>query len=94
VNVVIKICYFFGKHLSCDFVCVHCTPELKLAMQGIGRRYKEAFGTAVSVIGRQRTFPLNVNQAEFMKKMSPHQEIQYLPVLWNAPAVTASCFPV
>jgi len=91
---VIRIYYFFGKHLSCDFMCVHCTPELNLAMQGSGMHYKETLGTAVSIIGWQLTFPLNVNQAAFKEKMSPHQEIQYLPVLWNAPAVTGSYFPI
>jgi hypothetical protein len=89
---VVRIYYFFGKHPPCDFVCIHCTPDLNLALQGSGTHYKEALGTAVSIIGWQLTFPLNVNQASF-KKMNPHQEIHSLPALWNAPAVTASCFP-
>jgi hypothetical protein len=56
--------------------------------------YKEALGIAVSIVRWQLTFPLHVNQASLKKKMSPYQEIHSLPVLWNAPAVTASCFPV
>jgi len=37
-------------------------------MQGSGMHYKEALGTAVSIIGWQLTFPLNVNQAAFKKE--------------------------
>jgi len=82
--VVVRIYYFFGKYPPCD--CIHCTPELNLAVQWSGIHYKEALGTVVSIIVAAY-IPIECKPCFIQEE---DEEIHSLPVLWNAPAVTAS----
>jgi hypothetical protein len=51
--------------------------------------YKEALGTAVCII-----VAADISIEYKPCFIQEEDEIHSLPVLWNPPAVTASCFPV